>query len=176
MKTLTKKQERQIEKIVAWNKQRSNTDRAKLRDQYEWRLNRHIQGEEIESPDEQDRKIALSFLEDMERYLLATKEGRLLCIIHSVSSSGMSRTMSFHECAKYDEPLSDGRKFTYQAFRSLFKALGHREAKREGFVIGGCGMDMIFSTHYNVINVAKHAGIITKAECSQLEQMTPTSL
>lgn len=170
MKTLTKKQERQITKIVAWNKQRTSADRAKIRNEYEWRL-----GAEGESQDEQDRKIALFFLEDMSRFIQATKDGRIICIIHSVSSSGMSRTMSFHECVRYDKPLSDGRKFRYTQFWSLFKSLGHREGN-DGFVISGCGMDMVFNTHYNVINVAKYSGIITAAECAKLEQMTPTTL
>jgi hypothetical protein len=106
-----------------------------------------------------------------QRFVKATKEGRMMCVIHSVSQSGMSRTMSFHECGK-------GRKIHgYFNFWALFKALGYREARnnRDAFIIGGCGMDMVFATHYNIINSLCQLGFISKAQCSNLEQMTPTA-
>ena len=37
------------------------------------------------------------FIQNAERYIKASKENRIFCIIHSVSKSGMSRKLSFNE-------------------------------------------------------------------------------
>jgi len=115
----------------------------------------------------------LRIAERLAEFCQATAEGRLFCIIHSVSSSGMSRNMSFFETAKMATPYSDGRKYCQLQFWELFKALGYAEGK-EGFRIGGCGMDMVFATHYNVIHSARAFGLITEEQCKKLAQMTPT--
>ena len=111
--------------------------------------------------------------ERLQEFCKATKEGRMVCVIHSVSSSGMSRNMSFHETARMGRTDRNGRKYRQLNFWAMFKALGYTEAK-EGFRIGGCGMDMVFATHYNVIHSAASFGLITGAQCSTLAQMTPT--
>jgi len=115
----------------------------------------------------------LRIAERLTEFCKATAEGRMFCIIHSVSSSGMTRNMSFYETAKLNHPMIDGRKYCQLNFWSLFKALGYREAKGDGFAIGGCGMDMVFATHYNIIHSAARFGIITKEQCAKLSQMTP---
>ena len=40
------------------------------------------------------------FIKDCDGYISAIKSGRMLCIIGSVSSSGMSRTIKFSSCEK----------------------------------------------------------------------------
>ena len=96
----------------------------------------------------------------------------MMCIIHKVSASGMSRTISFHECAK-----GQGQKrHYYLQFWSLFDMLGYRKARNcDAFVVYGCGMDMIFNTNYNNMHEFKRLGIISKKDCDKLSQMTPTS-
>ena len=113
--------------------------------------------------------------EDLHRFVEATKEGRLLCSIQSVSKSGMSRVLQFLEMARYSQPLNDGRKYHLFTFYRLFRALGYT-AVNDGFRVNGCGMDMVFATHYNIIHDAFRFGVITKAQCYKLAQMTPNRI
>ena len=117
----------------------------------------------------------LRIAERLAEFCKATAEGRLFCVIHSVSSSGMSRNMSFHETAKYGKKMNDGRQYGQFNFWALFSALGYQVVKdSDAFRIGGCGMNMVFNTHYNVIHSAHGFGLITKEQCSKLSQMTPS--
>lgn len=111
------------------------------------------------------------FINSGYRYINATRDGRLLCIIYNESASGMSRTMGFFECSKGSD-----NKYRYMNFWSLFKALGYKDAKNNGFVIKGCGMNMVFATHYDIIHNLFNLGFIDKTECDLLAQMTPTNL
>ena len=112
------------------------------------------------------------FLHDAKAYIKAIKSGRMLCIIESVSTSGMSRVIKFNSCEFHKERCN------YRQYWSLFKTLGYREAKnsRDGFRINGCGMDMVFNTNYNIMHDFKNLGIITKEECAHLAQQTPVKL
>jgi hypothetical protein len=110
------------------------------------------------------------FLESANRYIKATKERRLMCNIESVSSSGMRRTMSFFEMRK--NPYSN--EYMVTPFFNLFDALGYKESKNgRSYIIDGCGMDMIFATHYNIINELYKLGLINRPTRAKLEQMTP---
>ncbi len=112
------------------------------------------------------------FISDGFKYLSAVRQGRMMCLIHSVSQSGMSRTMSFYSCEKHSR--EKGR-FSYRQYSCIFLSFGYRENKhRSGFSISGCGMNMIFATNYNIIRGFYRLGFITKSECEKLEQMTPT--
>lgn len=135
----------------------------------------------IQADKELSKKIAAlkyysveQFIKDGQRYIKAIKEGRMINSIGSVSSSGMSRTMKFLECAKH----KGENRYQYYQFWSLFKALGHREAKgdRDYFSIGGCGMDMVFATNYNNIHKLRRLGFINKQQCERLAQKTPTTI
>jgi hypothetical protein len=107
------------------------------------------------------------FIEDAKAYIKAIKERRMLCVITNVSPSGMSRSLKFHS---YEKSY-------YRQYWAFFKALGYREAKdRNAFVINGCGMDMIFHTNYTIIHRLFRLGFITKVECDDLAQQTPTNL
>lgn len=114
------------------------------------------------------------FIEDVERYIKAIKDGRMINSIGSVSRSGMSRTIKFvsMEKNKYS------KQFHVCNFYQLFKALGYTEsrAKDHYFTIGGCGMDMIFHTNYTNIHKFERLGFINKKQCSSYAQMTPTTI
>ncbi len=110
------------------------------------------------------------FIEDAQDYIKAIHEGRMLCVIHAVSKSGMSRNLSFYSCEqdRYGQ-------YYYRNYRGLFRCLGYTEAK-EGFRINGCGMDMVFHTNYSNIHGFKRIGLLTAEECATLSQRTPPVL
>lgn len=109
-------------------------------------------------------------VEDFERhakrYLKAIKETRMICSIGKVSSSGMSRTLKFLEMPKNGGYLSN--------FYMLFDILGHTKVNNSDyFRIGGCGMDMVFATNYNIVRTLFNFGLCTAKTCKVLEQNTP---
>ena len=113
------------------------------------------------------------FYEDAIRYIKAIKEGRVICNIDTVSSSGMSRTISFLECTR--SRYSKGIRYMYLNFFAFFKALGYQEVpNKHTFRIHGCGMDMIFYTNYTNIHGLHRLGFITRKQCDYLAQQTPT--
>ena len=118
------------------------------------------------------------FEKDAVKYIEAIQEGRMVCVIHSVAKSGMSRVMSFHSCELVSYLDSNSPKsFHYRQYNCLFIALGHTESKcRNGFRIGGCGADMVFLTNYNIIHNLHRLGFINKEVCNVLAQKTPTVL
>lgn len=63
------------------------------------------------------------------------------CMVRSVSSSGMSRTISLYIIENGKLRNIDGL---------VVDVLDYRESKRGGFVVNGCGMDMCFGTVYNL--------------------------
>lgn len=114
------------------------------------------------------------FISDAKRYLNAIKKGTMINSIGSVSSSGMSRTIKFlaPEYNKYT------KRYQYCNFFQFFKALGFSEArgKEHYFLIGGCGMDMIFHTNYTIIHKLHRLGFINKRQCDFLAQQTPQTI
>jgi len=111
------------------------------------------------------------FISDAKTYIKAIKERRMICIIKSVSNSGMSRNLKFLSC--------EGKKgnFNHRQYICLFIALGYKEVKQTGtFKINGCGMDMVFNTNYCIIHDLKSLGLISDEECKHLAQQTPNNL
>ena len=109
----------------------------------------------------------VDFERDVNDYIKAIKERSMLCVIKSVSKSGMSRVLAFHS-------YQGG---SYRQYNNLFTVLGFKEStSRNGFKIGGCGMDMIFHTNYTIIHKLCSLGYITKEECNVLAQQTPINL
>jgi len=110
------------------------------------------------------------FINDAKRYIKATREGRMLCNIDTVSKSGMSRTIQFLSCEKF--PKSN--QFDYYNYFAFFRALGYKPTNHNAtFRINGCGMDMVFNTNYNIIHKLHRLGFISKKECEFLAQQTP---
>lgn len=114
------------------------------------------------------------FISDCQTYIKAIEEGRMICIIKSVSKSGMSRVLAFNSF----EPNKTGKGGYYRQYIRLFEILGYKAARSNNyaFTINGCGMNMVFNTNYNNIHDLQRLGFITKDKCSELAQMTPTVL
>ena len=118
------------------------------------------------------------FEKDAVKYIEAIQEGRMVCVIHSVAKSGMSRVMSFHSCELVSYLDSNSPKsFYYRQYNCLFLALGYTENKnKRGFLIKGGNMNMVFNTNYNIIHNLHNLGFINKEVCNVLAQKTPTVL
>ena len=115
------------------------------------------------------------FIKDAQTYIKAIKEGRVICSVVSVSTSGMSRQIKFLSCevSNYKDEVSN----YYRQFNSMLQCLGFRYNKNKYCIsVSGCGMDMIFHTNYTVIHSLKNMGFITKEDCEKLCQMTPTNM
>ena len=112
------------------------------------------------------------FASDAISYIKAIKSGRMLCVIHSVSSSGMSRVLSFKACEKSKS------NYNYRQFAFMFKCLGYKETRKYSgeFRVSGCGMDMVFHTNYTIMHDLCQMGLINKKECEVLAQKTPVVL
>lgn len=112
------------------------------------------------------------FEQDARAYIAAIKQRRMLCRIHSVSASGMSRTISFHSCE-----IGKSGDGWYRQYYCLFIALGFSRVKNERyFRINGCGMDMVFDTNYRIIHNLGRLGYLDKKDVDDLAQMTPVVL
>jgi len=108
---------------------------------------------------------------DILTYIKAISERRMINVIKSVSSSGMRRVIKFTSC--------EGKKgnFYQRQYYSLFIAMGYAYDKnKDGFIISGCGMDMIFHTNYSLIHDFKRLGFITEDQCKKLAQETPNTI
>jgi hypothetical protein len=111
------------------------------------------------------------FIDNANRYIKATKESRMFCVIHHISKSGMSRDLSFFEHT-FDAKHKQGN---INTFHVLFLALGYKEASGgfgQGFKINGCGMDMVFHTNYTIIHQLNNLGF--NMNCAVLSQNTPS--
>lgn len=112
------------------------------------------------------------FIKDAKIYIKAIKERRMICLIKSVSASGMSRILKFSSCEKYNKTNYD-----YRDYSCLFIALGYTEVRdKDGFRINGCGMNMVFYTNYSIIRNLKAMGFMDEKEMRNLEQMIPNVL
>lgn len=111
-----------------------------------------------------------SFNNDAKRYIKAIKENRVICNIASVSSSGMSRRLSFVE---FGVKNKRGYQCTFYAFLT---ALGYKVDNNNTFRVDGCGMDMVFHTNYSIIRDLFNMGFINEKTCKVLEQQTPSRI
>jgi len=113
-------------------------------------------------------KELIHFASNAKRYIKAIKDGRMCCVIDSVSGSGMSRTLKFIECN------GKAGNYNYYNFYWLFDQLGYAKVKNSDlFRVYGCGMDMVFATNYDIIHKFKNLGFITKNTADNLSQKTP---
>ena len=113
-----------------------------------------------------------NLINDGKDFIEATRRGTLMCVIKSVSASGMSRVMNFNSCEKNKSKKA----YWYRQYWGLFEALGYTESRNgNGFTIDGCGMNMVFDTHYTIIHTLHRLGFIDRKECDKLAQQTPTT-
>jgi len=103
---------------------------------------------------------------DAISYIAAIRENRMGCIIRSVAKSGMNIKI-----------FAAGKMGYFRQYSSMFSALGFSETMdRDGFRVNGCGMDMVFDTNSRIIHELYRMEFMTKEECDELAQKTPSVL
>ena len=113
------------------------------------------------------------FIGDCERYIKAIKEGRIIVNVVSVSSSGMSRRLKFLACERARRIKEV--KYNYCNYNCFLNSLGYKTRNSDfSFNVSGCGMDMIFSTNYDIIHSLFNLGFLNKKQCDRLAQKTPS--
>lgn len=121
------------------------------------------------------KKFCTSDIESLKRgaesYVNATRKGSLCCIVKSVSKSGLSRKLKFVSVDQYGSDYSAPYYYHY-----FFELLGYKSNLNNTITVNGPGMDMIFYTHYRVINMLCDFGFITESEREVLIQKTPHTL
>lgn len=96
-------------------------------------------------------------MRNAERFIKALKEHRIVCSVKHVSSTGMSRTISF--CEMHVGTMNRKKYGQILQFNWFISQLGYTYDKnRDGIRVGGCGMDMVFNTLYNVAAELKRNG------------------
>ena len=118
---------------------------------------------------------AENFISDAKRWISAIESGRMLCRVHSVSKSGMSRVFSYHSFELYSKPMPAGRRGSYRQYYSFLQAMGHKMVD-SGIRVSGCGMDMNFATCYNIVHRLESMGLVKPSELDKLAQITPVIL
>ena len=90
-----------------------------------------------------------------ERFIKALKDGRIVCSVKRVSSSGMSRVIAVREMVK----LKDVKRYTLYQFDWFIQQMGWSEDKQTGATkVNGCGMDMVFHLLYTVAHNLEYYG------------------
>lgn len=90
-----------------------------------------------------------------ERFLKAVREHRLLCTVKRVSSSGMSRVISFHEVV-WNE---DRKRMQLLQFNWFLGQMGWTYSDKDNAIrVGGCGMDMIYHVLYSTVDNLRYYG------------------
>lgn len=98
-----------------------------------------------------------------KRFIKALKEGRIICVVKHVSSSGMSRDIAFREVVK----TKNG--FHMLQFDWFFEQLGWSRSKNyDAIRVCGCGMDMRFHVIYSVCMELKYYGFKLPKDWSSL--------
>lgn len=95
------------------------------------------------------------------RYLKASRQKRLMCVVDSVSRSGISRNIKIIEQVKGN----------VLNFTTLLDVLGFTCVNYYYFRVSN-----VFDAHYRVIYKLYKLGYITKKTCDSLTQHTPHTL
>lgn len=110
------------------------------------------------------------FISDVNVYIKAVKEGRILYHVGTVSKSGMSRTILIQSCERrsYNGKTSYG----YRQYIMMLKVTGYTVIRgwHDTIRVYGCGMNMLFATNYNLIHKFYKLGFINKSQCEKLCQ------
>lgn len=106
------------------------------------------------------------FIKDCKCYIKALKSGRLQYTVTHVSNSGMSRNIFIQS---YEGTMTKGH---FRTYFSMLQVLGYKFASKysSDIKIGGCGMNMLFATNYNICHDFNLMGLINDAECKILSQ------
>ena len=105
---------------------------------------------------------------DIQTYINAVKSGRILYDVITVSKSGMSRTIRITSCEK--EKSGKNRHY-YRQYQRMLGVLGETVVGYSYTIrVHGCGMNMLFSTNYNLMHTFCRLGFISKKQCKELAQ------
>lgn len=99
----------------------------------------------------------LQALLELKKIMKKVKDKRIYAMVTHVSSSGMSRDITFRVITNKGELL--------RVDPLIKKITGYRWADNyKGLHVGGCGMDMIFNTLYVVNSIAISYKVIRKSK------------
>tara|TARA_R100001594_G_scaffold150159_1_gene210305 strand:+ start:1884 stop:2348 length:465 start_codon:yes stop_codon:yes gene_type:complete len=114
------------------------------------------------------------FIQDMKRYIKASKENRLIANVRHVSKSGMYRVIDILE---FDMDINAERIIPYRGFIlnfvRFFGILDNYNLEKSGVIVRGCGMDMIFWLHNSIIETLFYRGLISDSDRQATAQNTP---
>ncbi len=108
------------------------------------------------------------FIRDFNSYYHAAMNGTLIYSVASVSSDGLSRTIKIN----YLERAENSKRFYLYNFWGLLKCLGFRMSRKyeSAVCVSGCGMDMVFDTHYRICSCMQTLGMIDEEEFRVISQ------
>lgn len=106
------------------------------------------------------------FVKDCKCYIKSLKSGRVQYTVTHVSNSGMSRDIFIQS---YEGTMTKGY---FRTYFSMLQVLGYKFASKysSDIKVGGCGMNMLFATNYNICNYFNRMGLITEKEFKTLCQ------
>lgn len=102
------------------------------------------------------------FIKDAQRYVKAIQEGRMFCVVHSVSKKGMYTDLSF-----YAHELNSNNTYTLLNYIRFFKALGYMEGK-EGFRISECDKNTTSLVNISICQTLRNLGLLSSDEFNLL--------
>ena len=103
-----------------------------------------------------------NFYKDIESFITAIQDGRLITEVISVSRSGMSRDIMVKA---FEGDYKNGY---YRNFIGMFLTLGEKVTK-EGYIkVSGCGMNMVFSLKNQTLLSFENMGFLQKGEALKL--------
>ena len=122
--------------------------------------------------------IEEQFLDDCKRYIKASKENRLMSKVSNVSKSGMSRTINIFEIGSNKKFCGlDIKPNMILNFSRLFEIVyGNYNIEKEGVLVKGCGMDMVFHLHDSTIEYLRYRKLITKSQYEKGKRFSVTSI
>ena len=103
-----------------------------------------------------------NFYKDIESFITALQDGRLITEVISVSRSGMSRTIMIEA---FEGDYKNGY---YRNFIGMFHTLGDKVTDKGYIKVSGCGMDMVFSLKYQTLLSFENMGFLQKGEALKL--------
>jgi len=104
------------------------------------------------------------FVFDAKEWIKCIGNGTTMCIVVSVSRSGMSRRLKYVS-------FVGGH---YRVWSRFFSALGYKPDGNNAITVSGCGMDLNFNHCYNVAHKLHSLGLLSKLRLSGVSQSTPT--
>tara|TARA_R110001583_G_scaffold36190_1_gene119312 strand:+ start:1154 stop:1630 length:477 start_codon:yes stop_codon:yes gene_type:complete len=122
--------------------------------------------------------IQQQFIDDIERYVKASKENRLFSTVRRVNKNGDYRIIAIMEFGIdiksyiHAERAESFRGYILN-FARFFGILDNYNLEKSGVVVRGGGMDMIFKLHNSIIETLFYRGLISESDRQATAQNTP---